>query len=373
MHVRPSVIQSFKCFSRVRQWAVLSCLVLISISASGQKNDTIWIKDGLKIVGEINQMQLNRLNYSTHNIGTLNITWTNVVRVESPRKFIITTSSGREFRGVLLSHDVPGEIRLGLGLDTHSVKVPIRSVVEVAPHSNKLIYRLRGNIDGGFSYTKSSDVLQYNVAAQLTYTSKKYMFGVTYDAITTLQGDIDKKTSRTDFRLIGIRNLRNLWFFPSEIKLEQNSELGLDLRSSFKFGIGKYLWYKSNGQMSVELFPVINNERYSASADVEEGQLNSFESQVSFSWRTYTYNFPELKWNMSLEYYYNFTIGDRHRIQSNLNASYEVIDDLYLTASIYETFDSKPPSENGQTNDWGTTFGFRYEFTGSPKNKRKKK
>lgn len=346
--------------------------LLVSTFSYGQKNDTIWIKDGLKITGEINQMELNKLNYSTHNIGTLNVTWTNVVGVESPKKFIVTTSSGREFRGVFLKHNVPGELRLGLGLDTHSVKIPVHSVVEVAPLSNKFIYRLRGSVDGGFSYTKSSEVAQYNIAANLTYTSKKYVFAVSYDAITTFQGDIDKTTSRTDSRLTGIRNLEKLWFLPSGIKLEQNSELGLDLRSSIKFGLGRYLWYKSNGQMSVQVFPVLNNERYSANSEQGKSDLNSFESQITFAWRTYTYGFPELKWNTSFDYFYNFTSGNRHRIQFNLNASYELIDDLYLTATIYEAFDSKPPSETAQKNDWGTTFGIRYEFTGSPKSKRKK-
>lgn len=67
---------------------------------------------------------------------------------------------------------------MGLGLDAHSVKVPIRSIVEGAPLRNMIFYTLRGNIDGGLSFTKSLDVAQYNVAERLSYTLNKYFYGV---------------------------------------------------------------------------------------------------------------------------------------------------------------------------------------------------
>lgn len=46
---------------------------------------------------------------------------------------------------------------MGLGLDAHSVKVPIRSIVEGAPLRNTIFYTLGGNIDGGLSFSESLD------------------------------------------------------------------------------------------------------------------------------------------------------------------------------------------------------------------------
>ena len=58
----------------------------------------------------------------------------------------------------------------------------------------------------------------------------------------------------------------------------------------------------------------------------------------------------------------SFTIGGRVRLQTDVRVSYELISDFMLTATLFDTFDSKPPSAVASKHDYGTTFAITWTF-----------
>ena len=42
--------------------------------------------------------------------------------------------------------------------------------------------------------------------------------------------------------------------------------------------------------------------------------------------------------------------------------SYELIKDFYLTVSVFERYDSRPPSETAAKSDFGTTLSISWSF-----------
>jgi hypothetical protein len=52
----------------------------------------------------------------------------------------------------------------------------------------------------------------------------------------------------------------------------------------------------------------------------------------------------------------------RYRLQVNGQARIEILNDLYWSLSVYESFDSEPPSETSRRNDFGITTSIGWSF-----------
>ena len=82
------------------------CLVLGAGLAHAQKTDSVWIRNGDRITGEVKSLSRALLKYSTNDLGTIYIEWDKVVRVSSPATFEVQLSSGQKYYGSLgLSRD----------------------------------------------------------------------------------------------------------------------------------------------------------------------------------------------------------------------------------------------------------------------------
>jgi len=60
--------------------------------------------------------------------------------------------------------------------------------------------------------------------------------------------------------------------------------------------------------------------------------------------------------------YPGITDWGRVRIDFDSRVSYELIKDFYLTLSLFERFDSRPPSETAAKSDFGTTLSISWSF-----------
>jgi hypothetical protein len=52
----------------------------------------------------------------------------------------------------------------------------------------------------------------------------------------------------------------------------------------------------------------------------------------------------------------------RVRLQNDLRVSYELVKDFMLTVTVFDTYDSKPPSAGATKNDFGTTFAITWTY-----------
>src|SRR3954466_10563821 len=80
--------------------AVLA-LLLGARAAEAQKTDSVWIRNGDRITGEVESLSRALLKYSTDDLGTIYIEWDKVDRISSPTMFEVYLKSGQKFYGSL--------------------------------------------------------------------------------------------------------------------------------------------------------------------------------------------------------------------------------------------------------------------------------
>ncbi len=345
-------------------------------SVHGQRTDTLVLKDQTRHIGEIKSLTYEKLTYWTKYMGTVKITWTNITRLMSEKQFTIRTGHGEVYHGSLLD---PGrDYFISLLRKEDSVIVPLQMgyIVELVPVRKRAIYRFYGNVDAGFSFTKASQVRQINFGANVGYRLDDYDINFIYNDINTVQGDIDRTTIKRDINLSGTRYWKRRIQNFVTVGLQKNTELGIERRTIIGAGLGKGLIQHPRNRITLLVAPIFNREQYvqdqTDSLPDNQGQ-SSAEALASLEWRAFHYGFPELDFFATTQYFYTLSAGDRHRINLDISLSYEIIDDFYITWTFYDNFDSNTPSDNTSSNDWGTTFGLRFAFKQSAREKRKKK
>ena len=139
-------------------------LLLGAAVAKAQKTDSVWIKNGDRITGEVKSLSRALLKYSTDDLGTIYIEWDKVVRISSKATFEVQVNTGQKYYGSL------GKASNGwvaIGLDTLS----LFHIVAITPIRQGLIDRVDGYLDLGFSFQKANKTLQLTSGAKaVSYT-----------------------------------------------------------------------------------------------------------------------------------------------------------------------------------------------------------
>src|SRR5688572_3391272 len=102
------------------------CLTSVAEMADAQKTDSVWIRNGDQITGEVKTLFRGRLKYSTDDLGTIYIEWDKVDRIYSPRTFEVELESGEKFYGILR---LARSGALVLSGDT----IPLSTIVAITP------------------------------------------------------------------------------------------------------------------------------------------------------------------------------------------------------------------------------------------------
>ena len=102
------------------------------------------------------------LKYSTDDLGTISIEWTNVTRIFSPNTYEVQVSSGRKYYGSLgLAPN--GRVRVG------DNSLLLDDIVALARIRRTFVARLDGYLDLGFSFQKANRTLQLTSGARVVY------------------------------------------------------------------------------------------------------------------------------------------------------------------------------------------------------------
>jgi len=86
------------------------------------------------------------------------------------------------------------------------------------------------------------------------------------------------------------------------------------------------------------------------------------EGQLNLEFDAFRYDHPKLDLSSTLAVYPGITEWGRVRVDFDARISYEVIKDFYLTVSLFERYDSRPPSETAAKSDFGTTLSISWSF-----------
>jgi hypothetical protein len=325
-------------------------LLLCAGSAQAQKTDSVWIRNGDRITGEVEGLARGLLKYSTDDLGTIYIEWDKVDRISTTTLVEVQLSSGVKYFGHL-SAGASGWLSVG------GESVPLSQIVKMRPIDQKFFGRVSGYLDLGFSYQKANKTVQLTTGAQVVYRA---LTRETAFQISTFLEDREdtEETSRLASSLTQRFLLSNRWSTGAVVGYDINEELDLAGRGRLVAFAARTFVQNNHIELYVTGGALVTRERYFSTDSTSTG----LEGLVGASFRAFRYDRPKLDALVTTQVYPSFTVAGRVRMQNDLRLSYELVKDFMITATVFDAYDSKPQTQDAPTNDFGTTLAITWTF-----------
>jgi|WetSurSiteA1Bulk_404760.scaffolds.fasta_scaffold01056_7 hypothetical protein len=342
-------IKSPKCI-----FILLAGLFLLTAPLHSQKTDTVYLKNGDRITGELKKFEDGLLFLKTDAMETVEIGYDRIFTVYSAKFFEFRTTSGYRYYGSVLNSADTGTINIVIISDT--VPKPLWDIVQITSMKNRFFQKIDGSVDVGLNYTKASDVLQFSFISSVVYRTADYSTRLDLSSIVSDQGG---DLTRNNDGSIGLtRYLEGKWFANAQIKGQQNTELDLDYRLLIGLG-GGYDIVRTNAQRLYVVTGVLANRERT----IEEGlQSNNVELLAGVHYKWFKYRHPKIDITSGFDLYPSMTTLGRIRFEYDLAAKVEVVKDVFLGLTLYDNFDNNPSASSASKNDWGIITSLGYTF-----------
>ena len=336
---------------------LITCLLLaVPFLIHAEKTDIVVLTNGDHMTGEVKKMDFGMLSFKTDHMGTISIEWDKVNSLKALNQYFrLERSDGFVLYGSIDTDSIMQKILVIL--DTVTIPLDFMEIVRITPIKTTFLDRLDGSVDLGYSYTKASTVSQLTFSGKGTYRALWNSIELSWGTVQTDQQD--KPTSlRRDISLTAKRIFSNKWFFNALAGLQQNSELGLDLRLSGGAGGGKHLIQSNRAVLLSGAGLSLNREwtnDYTSS-------LYNLEGILGGQYYYFIYDHPQVSLDNYLNLYPGISDWGRWRIELNIQLKWEIIKDLYWSLSFYDSYDNRPASGGGAKNDFGVVLSLGYKF-----------
>jgi hypothetical protein len=177
-----------------------------------------------------------------------------------------------------------------------------------------------------------------------------------FSTTVTVQPD-QPDQSRTVGSVSYLKMMRNRWFVPGTGRLERNTDLGLDLRSSVGGGIGRYFVQTNRSVLGAAAGLVLNREN-----PVEGDSTTNVEAFAATTYEFFTYDTPKTDIDTRFVLYPSLNVSGRYRTEFNLTLSREIVKDFTVGATAYDSYDNKPPAGSSSTHDFGFSLNIGWTF-----------
>src|SRR5262245_31349378 len=322
----------------------MACALAGPPAAAAVKTDVVGLRNGDHLTGEIQQLERGRLRLKTDDAGTLEIEWDKIRSVEAKAPFDLDDLQGKRYVGSLEPGDEAGQLRI-VGLSGGADTVDLLSVVRMRRLNKSFWKRLDGSIDAGASYTSASELFKLDFAGSIGVERPGYDVRIDGTATLSSQPGVDQ-TRRSSFSLGYERRFEGHWVAVARGELEQNRELGFDLRASAAAGGGRYLAQSRRDKLLAAAGVSLNRE-----APVEGETTTNVEALLAINYDRFSYDFPKVDVSVTLAGFASLNDSGRYRVEADVGIKRELVKDFYLTLRGYESYDSRPATEGYRRND----------------------
>jgi len=341
--------------SLIRSVIISTIVVLSGLNTFAQKTDSVVMKNGDHLTGEIKYLRVGVLNFSTDDMGTINIEWDKVKSITTVNFYEVELEDGRIYFGSIYPDEYEGRILVqGVTIET---TLFMKYIIRINRIKESFWDILDGYIKFGFSFTKASNIGQLSVGGNAKYRTKISLSELTLNSvITTTEGESPSR--KQDLSYSYQHNLDYTLFAAGLASLESNTELGIKLRSSIGGGIGNNFIQSGNQWMYGVGGLMVNRE---SKTDQTEPIYN-LEGLINAQYQFFKYDHPKA----SLLTYINLlpSLSNLGRFRFNYNAqlSWEMLIDFYWDLTFYYEYDNEPQSANASQSDYRIETSIKYEF-----------
>ena len=315
---------------------LLSVFLVFMASVSSAQPDTIYISTGEILYGEAKSFDRNVLEFDTEYADSeFKIDWDEVKGFATSTVLTIYMTDGTRITGAV-RFDQNEKRMVAINSEEKVTSVSLDNIVWFISHEKNFLQRLKISIDGGYSYSKSSESQQFSSTAKVSYTEKEWYIGADFSRIGTRFQDAEP-ASRTNASGNFIYNITNHVFTLVGLELLENSSQSLKLRTTSKVGAG-YFFKRSNALFFYSGIGIANNhENYGGDTPVEG---NSFEGMGIMEFDAF--NIGDFSFRTKMIVYPSFNHHGRIRFNGDVSLKYDLPLDFYIKFSYTHNFDSKP-------------------------------
>ena len=328
----------------------------VPAEAERQKSDVVILFNGDRLTGEIKSLAYGRLTMETDYMGTVQIEWPDVIRVESPQSFLVEDTDGNLLYGNFPNDPQTGQLSVaGGGAVTHRVAMP--QVARLSQSEDRLLDRVHGSFSLGFDYTKSSDIAVLSGSFNTNYRgpNSSWSFGVDLNSTRDpAQGTIDRDSIKYSYRWLQPGNR----FWAGLSSIERNEETGIEARVLVGGGYGRYFLQSSSNEVAALVGIGASREWATGEADDQ----TSLEGIIGLDWRIFDFASPTTSLTAKGVLYPSLTESGRYRTDASVSLRREIVSDFYVDLSFYQTYDSDPPDLEAASTDYGIVTSLGYSF-----------
>ena len=338
-----------------RRLMVLAFLVLGIHPLHGRdKTDIVYFVNGDVIHCEIKGLERGKLTVKSIGFGTINIEWDKIAHIESTHPFQLELQSGIRYLGAV----APGEESGKLEVQTlaGSNRLDHARIVSIEPVEESFFERLDGSIDIGYDFTVASSATSWSLNADTTYVGENYDAKIAFDSLYKTQEGAEP-VNRQNLDFTYSRHFRDRWFSAGLAQAQQNANQALEFRGLLGGGIGRRIVQTNRTTFSLLAGAAFSNEKYTDTDFIKNAEIFG---GVLFD--TFRFNSPEIQITASARVLPSVIDAGRVRIQADAKVRLELFKDLFWQLTLYESFDSDPPSALSSRNDFGITTSFGWSF-----------
>jgi Protein of unknown function, DUF481 len=335
--------------------AALAALLVSTAAFARGKSDVIHLVNGDRITGEIVELAYGELKVKTDSLGTVEIEWPDVVRIDSPHTFSVETQANVRYFGHIGAAPEPG--RILVTTNSGHVVLGIGDIARVGQIEAGFIDRLNGSISLGFDQTKSSDTSRLTFGFDTEYRSERFN--------TSLAGSYTSNTTPSDgtFNQYQVESTTQFLrpgdrFWLALASFESNEQQGIDGRLLAGGATGKYLIRNQDSELATFAGLAFTQEWATLAADDQQ----SAEGVLGLQWKVFRFKDPETTLTSKLLVLPSLTQTGRYRATADISLSYEIINDLDFVLSLNSNYDSDPPTAGSDTLDYSLSTSLAYKF-----------
>src|SRR5262245_53696898 len=173
-------------YRRVAAMVLAAALVTTDVAAQRVRDEIVELSNGDRVTGEIKGLDRSYLTVRTLDLGTVQVRWQRVVRVNSSRTLEFELVDGRRVEGSIVS---PAAGMAAITDRAGTLTVDLPSIVRVRPVARSWLGDLTGRLDFGFSYTRGSTVAQTSANAEVTNRRPAFESTIALNAVFTTVED----------------------------------------------------------------------------------------------------------------------------------------------------------------------------------------
>ena len=338
----------------IRTGIIILTSILLSTLQLNAQTDSLVLKNGDYIAGEIKSLHRNVLTVETdYSDDDFKIEWDGVKEIYTETYFLISLSDGKRFNGHLSSS---GKDRVIILTDLgQEIEVRQDDIVMLEDIDKGFWSQLYGSIDFGFDLTKSNNLQQFSMRSNAGYIAKRWQLDGSFNTLRSIQDDVDD-ILRTDGGATFKYFLPRDWYPLASLEFLSNTEQGLQLRTTSKIGLGKYIIHTNQTYWGFSAGANNNNEQYLVDTIPDRNSWEGFiGTELNF------FNIGDLDLLTTVVAYPSFTEAGRWRTDFKFDAKYDLPLDFYIKLGFTLNYDNRPPAGSAES-DYVLHTGFGWEW-----------